>query len=61
MWQAFWNGVFEALTNTAKVTFWGFFIFWGLYALIGMNLFTFILGHLIVGAYWAYLFKWFRK
>ena len=34
MWQAFWNGFFETLTNTAKVTFWGFFVCnWLLFAL----------------------------
>ena len=60
MWQAFWDGVFEALTNQAKVSVLGFFVFWGLFVVFDVTWFSFILGHVIVGAYWAYLFKWFR-
>jgi hypothetical protein len=60
MWEAFWDGVFEALSGTTKIAVIGFFVFWGLYALVGMNMFSFILGHVFVFAYSAYVFRWFR-
>jgi hypothetical protein len=60
MWEAFWDGVLEAQTGTAQIAVVGFFVFWGLYALLGMSLFTLLLGHVIVIAYGAYVFKWFR-
>ena len=61
MWQAFLDGFFGALTKQVKVFFLGFFVFWALFGLVGTNMSTFILGHVIVLGIWAYVFKWFRK
>ena len=60
MWEAFLDGFFGALTKTAKVSVFGFFVFWGLYKLLDVTWVSFILGHVIVGAIWAYEFEWFR-
>jgi len=59
-WDAFFEGMSSTAWNSVKVFVVGFFVFWASFTVFGSSLAAFVIAHLILLGYWAYLFRWFK-